>query len=198
MASKTTSVISGSLIVPWQQPIVKANPTGSSPLGRGPVGGQPPVLGGLNVQPGIVPPIWQAFFQNLVNALVTMPLIIGTVDTTAHAAAIPTTNVSAPLFTGNLLSAGLYRLSYYARVARASGATSGIQVTLGWTSGGVAQPHVGANLTGNTTTTAEQFSAIVRVDDSTAITYAVSYASTGAPTMEFDFALTLEQLPEAA
>jgi hypothetical protein len=81
------------------------------------------------------------------------------------------------------LAAGLYRVSWNGRVKTPAGATSSFQVTLGYTDGGVAQTFLGDVLNGNTTTTKESQSKVVRIDVGTAITYALAYASNPAAAM---------------
>lgn len=93
------------------------------------------------------------------------------------------------------ISTGLYRLSYALRITRAASVSSGIQVVLTWTSGGVAQSETFANLTGNTTTTRQDDSFSFKADAGTAISYELVYASAGGTTMAYDADLVLEVLP---
>lgn len=101
----------------------------------------------------------------------------------AQNAAIVTTALVASV------SAPLYLISYDLRISLAAGATSAAQVTIGWTEGAIPQTHVGQNVNGNTTTSKDTGRTVfqIRPDAGTVITVAVSYASTGAPSMEFSF-----------
>lgn len=110
-------------------------------------------------------------------------------DLAAQGAAVTTTPVLANAV------AGLYRVTYYVRVSRAASTSSSVQVTLGWTDGGVAQTFVGTALTGNTTATQESRSVLVRADNATNITVAVAYASVGATSMLYEVATLVEEAP---
>lgn len=110
-------------------------------------------------------------------------------DLTAQGAAVTTTPVLANA------AAGVYRVSFYVRVSRAATTSSSVQVTIGWTDGGVAQTFVGTALTGNTTTTQESRSVLVRADNGTNITMAVAYGSVGATSMLYESYVVVEEAP---
>jgi len=129
---------------------------------------------------------WLNRLRQMVNAAVG---IVGDAALTAQAASIAATALNP-----GTLAAGLYRASYAVQVTRASSATSGIQVLLAWTSGGVAQSFSGTNLTTNLTTTHEGQSVTMLVDASTNVTYATTYASTGVTTMQYALGVVLEAL----
>lgn len=86
-------------------------------------------------------------------------------------------------FALGVLSAGLYRVSWNARVKTPAGVASSFQVTIGYTDGGVAQTFVGTVLNGNTTTTKESQDEVLRIDLGTSITYALAYTSNPAAAM---------------
>lgn len=90
------------------------------------------------------------------------------------------------------VSAPVYRIGFDLRIFLPSGGTSAAQVTIGWTENGVAQTKVGASVTGNTTTSTDSDVFQIRPDAGTVVTYAVSYASTGAPAMQFSFDVIAE------
>lgn len=93
-------------------------------------------------------------------------------------------------------SSPLYRVSYDLRISQAASVSSAAQVTIGWTEGGVAQTRVGQNVNGNTTTSKDTGATVfqIRPDAGTVITYAVSYASVGAPAMQFSADFSAEAI----
>jgi hypothetical protein len=100
--------------------------------------------------------------------------------------------IGATDITGGVIKTGLYRLTYYTRVSRAAGTSSAVQVTLAWTDGGVPQSQTGALLNANTTTTLESRSFLIHIDANSPVTYAVAYASVGAPSMQYRIDVVLE------
>jgi len=109
-----------------------------------------------------------------------------------QAAAIPATDIS-----GGALNAGLYRLSYYARITQAAGVSSSLTITLSFTDGGIPQSFTFAAMTGNTTTTIQSETKVIEADANTPIRYAVAYASAGAPVMKYRLSVSLEQVQVA-
>jgi hypothetical protein len=107
-----------------------------------------------------------------------------------------TASLSATAFVpATAITAAVYRVSYAIRVTTAATSSSSLTVTAGWTAGAVAQSSSGAALTGNTTATQQSGSFLVKADGGTAITYAVTYASTGATAMAYELDVILEQMP---
>jgi hypothetical protein len=88
----------------------------------------------------------------------------------------------------------LYRVAWYVRVTTAASVSSSVQVTVGWTDGGVVQSTSGAALTGNTTTTQESGSVLVSADAETDVTYAVAYTSVGTD-MAYALSVVVEAIP---
>lgn len=139
---------------------------------------------------GIIHPLWQRFFQDLVNTVGAVPLVALSVSLATQAAAI-----LATVLVGNALSDTRYRISYYVRVSRAATVSSSVTVTLRWTDGGVAQSLVGTALVGNTTTTLESKTELIHLDVNTTVTYEVAYASVGATTMQYTLEVAVEPVP---
>ena len=107
------------------------------------------------------------------------------------------TSLSATAFQGFVLQAGLYRVSYHARIttpATTGAATSSLTVTIAWTDGTVGQSLAGAAMTGNTTTTRQSDVYLIRADASTNVTYATTYASNTASQMKYSLDLILEHV----
>ena len=132
---------------------------------------------------------WQKWFGDLAASVGTIPSIINRVSLSTQAASIAATN-----FAGTTLAAGDYRATWYARITRAGTVSSTLTVTLGWTDGGVAQSYAGAAMTGNTTTTVQSGTFMLRSGAATSITYATTYGSVGATAMQYALDLTLEKL----
>jgi hypothetical protein len=93
------------------------------------------------------------------------------------------------------LTTAFYTVRYALRIARAATSSSSLQLVLTWVSDGVTQTETFAAVTGNTTTTRQQAAHGFKADAGQAISYALTYASTGATTMAFDADLVLEVLP---
>lgn len=92
------------------------------------------------------------------------------------------------------LSAGVWRVSYRFRITRAGTVSSSLQLTLGWTEGGVPISASGAAVVTNTTSSVQWGTFLVRVDGNTPISYSTTYASVGATAMQHDLDLVAEAL----
>lgn len=144
-----------------------------------------PIAGGR----GMVGTLWDAWFRALTLMVNRAPQVMVSRTWTAQTASLSTTTlVSVP-------ATGLYRLSYAVRVTQAATSSSSLRVTLGWTDGAVAQTAPGESLIGNTTTTREANSVLMRADVRTLLTVAVSYSSSGATAMAFGLDVVAEQMP---
>lgn len=146
----------------------------------------------LNPDPleGLVSDAWVEWFTRLNLVTNAAPGRVNPASAvTAQTASIATTDIS-----GGALGAGLYRISYYARITTAAGTSSSLTVTLGWTESGVALGLAGTAMTGNTVTTVQSGTALLMVDSATPITYATTYASVGAPAMQYRLSVVLEQV----
>jgi hypothetical protein len=91
-------------------------------------------------------------------------------------------------------SAGLFRVSWFLRVTQAATTSSSVAVTIGFTEGSVALTTSGAALTGNTTTTFQQGTLMLACDANSSITYAASYSSVGATSMQYGLAVIVERV----
>jgi hypothetical protein len=142
------------------------------------------------VPDGTLTQAWLDWFSDLVDAVDKAPLRRNNVSLTGQQASIGATN-----FSGGTIAAGLYRATYYARITQAATTSSSLTVTLGWTDGGVTPGYSGAAMTGNTTTTVQSGTFMLRADASTDINYSTTYASVGATPMQYSLYLWLEGLP---
>ena len=109
---------------------------------------------------------------------------------TGQVASIPTT--ALPLLT---VDSGIYRITYYFRVTRAGSVSSSLTFTLTWTDGTIVIPRSGAAEAGNTTSTYQFGTFIVRSDQNQPISYATTYADCGgAVAMAYLLDVIVEQL----
>ena len=130
------------------------------------------------------------WMTSLLSEVESAPSTYAPVSLTGQSASIGTTPI--PVAT---LSSGLYRVTWSARIttpATTGAATSSLTVTLGWTDATLACTISGAALTGNTTTTTQSATQLVRVDAASPITYATTYASNTAGQMVYRLDVVLE------
>lgn len=132
---------------------------------------------------------WQRWFANLSQDVEQAPNRKSVIVLTDQEASLGTTSIPAVLE-----APGLWRVSYYARVTRAASVSSSLIVTIGWTDGAVALTKVGATLNGNTTSTLEQATILVRADAASVLSYATTYASAGGTSMRYRLSVLAELL----
>lgn len=138
---------------------------------------------------GLLPPAWRSWFVGVKDALDKAPQRVGAVSLESQGAAIVTIAVPTPR-----LSAGLYRVTYYTRITRAATTSSSLQIGLGWTDGAVGQSFAATSLVGNTTTTYQTDSLLVRVDDGAVIVYGTNYGSVGGTSMQYRLDICVEKI----
>lgn len=120
-------------------------------------------------------------------ALATAPKLITSVNLTAQSASIAATD-----FSGGALTGGLYRISYYVRVTTVDTTSLSITVTFDWTD--TTNPTwSGAAITGNTTTTTQQDSFLIRADAASAINYSTT-VTPGTGDGRYSLDVTLESV----
>lgn len=133
---------------------------------------------------------WLRWLTAVLNAIGAAAQKVGTVGLTTQGAAIASTSIPTPT-----LGAGLYRVSFYARITRAATVSSSLTVTVSWVDGGVTCSQSFVAVTGNTTATTQSGSVLVRADEATSINYATAYASSGATSMQFSLDVRTEAIP---
>lgn len=138
---------------------------------------------------GLMRRTWLDFMSSLVTQQSLSPERVGTVSLPSQAASIGTTAVGI-----DTINAGLYRVQWYWKIRRAGGVSSSMQVTMNWTDGGVARQNVGPADITNTTAVWQSQVFMVRSDAASPITYSTTYASAGAPTMQYDLDITVERV----
>lgn len=103
-------------------------------------------------------------------------------------------NVALTPFALASVGAGTWRLTYHYRVSRPGTVSSGLQISVTYTNGGVVITRSSTNETGNLTTSVQSGTIPFRTDANTAISYTVTYATAGATPMQYEGDLILESL----
>ena len=137
----------------------------------------------------MLPRVWIDWFTALTLRLDTQTQALNTVELSAQQASIGTTAI--PL---DVLSTGLYRITYYTRITTPATVSSSLIITLGWTDGSVSCTSSGAAVTGNTVSTVQGGTIMVRNDQASPLTYATTYASVGATPMQYALDILVEQI----
>ena len=133
---------------------------------------------------------WLLWLQEaVVTRVQNAPELRTAVVLTAQNAAIGATPI--PLAT---VTAGRYRVSYFARITTPDGVSSSLTISIGFTDGGVACTQSGAAMTGNAVTTTQSGSIVVQSDANAPLTYAVLYASNTPGAMGYRLSVVCEQL----
>ena len=127
---------------------------------------------------------WMSQLNQVVTQGPTSLQVVNLVDQAA--------SISATDFSGGSVNAGFYRLSYYAQITQAATTNSSLTVTLNWANG-TTLTFSGAAITGNTTTTYQQETVLVKVS-AAPVTYTTTYASTGATPMQYSLGLVFEMV----
>ena len=156
-------------------PIPRENPIARQPRERG------------DKLAGMPTDIWGDYLERQVETLNRKPTRMFEAELGAQDASI-----SAADITDGTISAGLYRVMFYARIARAASVSSSLEVEIGWTDDGVAQVETYTAIIGNTTASHQTATLLIRSDEVSPVTYRTTYASAGATTMLYYLAVTME------
>lgn len=151
-----------------------------------------PPLNDPVVQPGrafLLTDVWREWFGRVPSTFTSIPNVLNTKSLTAQAASISATD-----FQNTVLQEGFYRATYRVQITQAATTSSSIVITFTWTDGGVVQTAVGDPVIGNTVTTGQSDSILMKVDAGTSVQYSVTYASVGATAMQYAFTATLERI----
>ncbi len=127
--------------------------------------------------------------DSLVKAVQAAPQILTTVALAAQSATIGATAI--PL---GSLTAGVYRVSYYARITTPDGMASSLTVNLSWVESGVALSVSGAAITGDATSSVQSGSALVIGDAAAAISYGTTYSSNTPAKMKYRLTVVVERV----
>ena len=144
----------------------------------------PPLQG----RPELISSPWFRYFSNQATQLTTAAQAIATKGLAAQAASISATPLLVTSFSG------LFRVTYYLRITQAATVSSSVTVTIGFTETAVPLTKTFPAVTGNTTTTIDSQTWLLRSDAAAPITYAITYASVGATAMQYRIDVVVEQL----
>lgn len=101
--------------------------------------------------------------------------------------------LSTPL--GQALAAGLYRVSWYARIVTPDAVSSSLQIVIGWTESSIALSLQGAAITGNLVTSVQSgIAPLLQIDNGSPITYGTVYASNTPGAMKYLLTVALERV----
>lgn len=129
---------------------------------------------------------WLTDLMLIVDITPTRRATVNLTQQTASIAATPLPIASLP--------PGLWRISVYARILVPATVSSSLEVTIGFTDGGVSQSFTGAAIVGNTTATFQAITLMIRIDSATPITYATTYGSVGGTPMQYRLSVVAEEL----
>ena len=146
------------------------------------------LMGLDTVAQGILTQPWQIWLRGVVDALNASSQVQKSVTGTPTGSSITTTALLAD--TG---SAGVFRVSWFLRITQAATTSSSVAVSVGFTDG-VALTISGSAVTGNTTTTIQQQTILVRCDANSALTYSTTYSSVGATSMQYAVSVVVERV----
>ena len=132
---------------------------------------------------------WQKWFGSLVGGFLKTPTREARVTLEAQAASLGVT--ALPLAS---IPAGIYRVSYYARITTPATVSSSLIVTISHTDRTIALTQSASAITGNTITTTQFGTLVLRVDRNSPVSYSTTYASVGATPMAYALDLAIEQL----
>lgn len=124
---------------------------------------------------GRITKAYSFWLLSLTEAIDASAQAVPIVSVPAQTAALPTTALLT------VSAAGLFRVSWYARITTPASVSSALTVTVGHTESGLSIAQSGASMTGNTTTTVQSGSVFCDADAATPITVATAYASVGTP-----------------
>jgi len=132
---------------------------------------------------------WERWFERIPSTLNSIPNVLNLVSLSDQSAAITTTD-----FADSTLLKATYRVSYHARISRAATTSSILTLTFTWEEDGVTQTVTGAAMNGNTTTTRQSDSFLLRSDAGEAVNYAAAYTTVGATSMLYTLDISLEMI----
>jgi len=150
---------------------------------------RPHFRGKIDPMAGLVGNVWVEWFTQLTDDVDEATLQMSQVNLTLRAASIAATDM-----TDGTISGGMYKITYYTRITRAATTSSSLTITFAWTDD-TSPTYSGAAITGNTTTSVQSGSIMIRADSNSPITYATTYVSVGATSMQYKLDITLETVP---
>lgn len=132
---------------------------------------------------------WLEFLSRLQFVVGLAPTRIGSIALLDQGASISDTD-----FSGGVVPAGDYRISFYARISRAATVSSSLTLIFKWTDGAVTKTFTGTPITGNTTDSFQSGTLFISSDTDAPITYATTYVTNGATTMLYKLNAIIERV----
>lgn len=136
---------------------------------------------------GLISRIWNQYFLALTTRLNKTAAMALTTTLANQTATIPLTALTL-----GSVSAGLYRVTTHLRITSPAGVSNSVQLSIGYTDGGVAQSQTGTAVTALSATALEGKTFVLHCDAASAISYSVAYASVPANTMVYRLDLAVE------
>lgn len=136
---------------------------------------------------GLIDDDWLQFLLDEKERVDLTPQQVGKAKLTDQEATIDPTAIVLP-------SGGLYRVSFYTRITRASSGTSSLTLGFNFPEGGN-QGFVYPSLITNTTFTIQSDTFLFRTDG-LVVTFNAAYVSTGVTRMQFRLDVIVEQMPD--
>lgn len=125
------------------------------------------------------------FFEQQSRVQSAVQIVGGVTVKTGQAASITATPLSLSAVNVPSVQGGYYRINWYGRVTQAATVSSSLSVTIAWTESGVTLTSTSAAVTGNATTTVIQGALPILIDAPGPVTFATTYASSGATPMQY-------------
>ena len=144
---------------------------------------------GKNLPPLAVTKRWLDWLSEITRGVDQAPSRKAKLNLAAQSASLPVTPI--PL---SSIPAGIWRVSYVARVTTPATSSSSLAVTFSWTVGGVSQSQTAAAITGNAVTTVQFGTLPIRIDRNTPVSLSTTYASVGAQPMLYSIDVVVEIL----
>lgn len=135
---------------------------------------------------GILTGPYLEYFTRLSDAVDSNSSRVNFVELETQGASITATD-----FSGASIKSGIYQIAYIAQITRAATTSSSLTVTFQYTRNGITQTFARAAITGNTTTTHDEFVIPIKTDANSPITYATTYASVGGTSMQYALDIAL-------
>lgn len=142
---------------------------------------------GQDKSTGYISDDWQNWLNTLVSRVNQSPQRMVSVRLVAQTGALALTPLPMPA-----LSAGLYRVTYYARVQQSATVSSSLAITLRWTDGTAPCSKAFAAIVNNDITLPDSQSWEMRIDQNAPIEYSTAFASIGATPMTYNLDFTVE------
>lgn len=154
-----------------------------------PLNAQTPVTEDPTGKPvGFATKYFRQWLQAVTDQVAKGATIVKTLSLLAQSAAIATETLFQTSGTG------VFRITYYLRITTPATVSSSVTLTFGWLESTVAVTAAFAAVVGNSPTTVQSGSLLVRADATSNLTLAAAYASVGATPMAFRIDIVVEQV----